>query len=227
MKPEVLYKRASLVQDLTTDEIKLKSVYWNGVTVPLNSDAKCLDLFAGLHGQAPARFCSCGFHAYKEYNDAHLHPQAGDVVLRVVGSGKMFEYNKGYRYGHQRLEEIIVYQCVSYNCSEPADRLAKINYELIRPVCRLHSGETETQTIMSFSEFEEVASASLPADAPRVTIRSEYKTLVPWDRSVANRTLKKIQYSNKVNPVIDGVTFGLVAVAAAVVIRSAREILSS
>lgn len=204
MEPKVLYKQSNLKKDFRTGEIRLTAVCFPDQGISVNADAKCNIPFDPVvvalgkkswtfdaplfHKESPSKLCHCGFHAYNEYSPARTHNQQGLVghfVLRVVGSGKMFEYNKGYRYGHQRLEEVILTKCGSSSCGHYADRLLVGRQGNITPLCSFCSRGTlirVVESLMSFSEFEEAASKGLPPHAPRVTIRSEAVGIVPWER---------------------------------------------
>lgn len=211
MTAQTLYKQSNLEYNHVANTIRLKSLAFpenRGIAV--NADAKCsyedenfilgigraeLDLTSlanKLHGEeSPSRGCTCGFHAYSEYEDARYHKQgiAGYFVLKVVGSGKMFEYKKGYRYGHQRLEEVIVSGCQYYVCDEPADRLIFHNDGEIKPVCRYHFKPQYVPShnqCMSFQRFGEIASKGLPEGAPRITMRSENAEVIPWEPEDVN-----------------------------------------
>lgn len=212
MEPKVLYKQSNLKKDFRTGEIRLMSVCFpeDETGTSVNADAKCQVILDPLmltignktwtlgkggtpyHKEIPARICDCGFHAYNEYAPARDHDQKGNFVLRVVGSGKMFEYKQGYRYGHQRVEEIIVTECANYGCARNADRLRVFSYGDIQPVCSVCSSQRwiGAYSLMSFREFEEVASKGLPDNAPRITIRSEYSDVTAWEREVSKITGK-------------------------------------
>ena len=202
MEPKVLYKQSDLKKDFRTGEIRLISVCFteDEAGTSVNADAKCLAHMNPLqlslgpktwtldtggpvsHRETPARRCRCGFHAYNEYSPARNHDQKGDFILKVVGSGKMFEYKQGYRYGHQRLEEVIVTKCGT--CKNYADRLLVRSQGKVMPLCAscFTSLIRKVEKVMSFSEFEEAASKGLPPNAPRITIRSELASLAPWER---------------------------------------------
>lgn len=204
MEPKALYKATDLKKDFRTGEIRLVALCFRedegGISV--NAEAQChvtrepLKVTLGertwtLYGggpdpckETPARSCRCGFHAYNEYAPARDHDQGGQFVVRVVGSGKMFEYKQGYRYGHQRLEEVIVGSCGV--CAHHADRLVVGGTGNLIPLCGncTRRREPPTSSLMSFSELEEAASKGLPPNAPRITIRSENVALVPWERPV-------------------------------------------
>lgn len=208
MEPKVLYKQSNLKKDFRTGEIRLLSVCFpeDAKGISVNADAKCNIPFDPVvvalgkkswtfdaplfHKESPSKLCRCGFHAYNEYSPARTHNQQGvkgHFVLRVVGSGKMFEYKQGYRYGHQRVEEVIVTKCGSSSCGSYADRLLVGRQGNITPLCSSCSRGTlirVVESLMSFSEFEEAASKGLPPNAPRVTIRSEALGIVPWERPV-------------------------------------------
>lgn len=223
MVPEILYKKSNIKQDWTSivDSIYLAPVaYSKAVGITVNAEARCEQ---GIrHGEAPSKSCYCGFHAYKEISDAQAHDQRGDFIFRVVASGKMFEYNKGYRYGHQRVEEIIVSSCCT--CSEFADRLSIQPAGYIRPVCFGHSGTGGGEKIISFSDLAEMASSSLPANAPNITVRSINPSVFPWEKGIS---VRKITNSVKFrNTSKEGFPFGTVALvtfAAAMAILSGRQ----
>lgn len=212
MEPKVLYKQSNLKKDFRTGEIRLMSVCFpeDEIGTSVNADAKCqvnlepLKLTIGnrtwnldkggptSHREIPARSCNCGFHAYNEYAPARNHDQKGLFILRVVGSGRMFEYKQGYRYGHQRVEEVIVTECATYGCGSRADRLRVLNWGDIQPVCSGCSAlrRIGTNSLMSFSEFEQAASKGLPENAPRITIRPESSDVKVWEREVSKITGK-------------------------------------
>jgi hypothetical protein len=206
MEPKVLYKQSNLKKDFRTGEIRITAVCFPDEGISVNADAKCNTPWEPVtvqlgkkvwnfntipfHKESPVRSCLCGFHAYNEYSPARNHDQnglKGHFVLRVVGSGKMFEYKQGYRYGHQRLEEVVVAKCGSSSCTYYADRLLVGKQGHIMPYCYSCSRGTPirmVESLMSFSEFEEAASKGLPPNAPRITIRSEALGVVPWERKL-------------------------------------------
>lgn len=161
-KPQTLFKRANLGYTYGRQIIFTPLV--SGVEVKANDDAVCAN---GLSHAAPSRVCGCGFYAYTAYEDAEAHEQGGDVILKVVASGKMFQYSKGYRYEHQRVEQVEVKNC--HWCPKSAYRFAMMNGRLT-PICRMHAANVTT---MSFHKFEALASLGLPSHAPKIKVKAE------------------------------------------------------
>lgn len=166
--PQTLYKRANLKLHRKTGEILIVPLVHQAEGVGVNADAVC---GAGFSHAAPRRGCRCGFYAYTSYDDAESHCQGGDVILKVVASGEMFQYRQGYRYGHQRLEQVEVRKC--HWCPESAYRFAlTFHNDVLLPMCRSHASNTAMKTL-SFPQVEEFASAELPSHAPRITVKAE------------------------------------------------------
>lgn len=169
--PPSLYKRANLALDSNNGSLKLVPVS-DGYPfrVDMNADAQCgRALFFSLH-KAPSKLCTCGFYAYTDINDALSHPQGGMVVIKIVASGKLLEYGKGYRYEHQRVESIELPHCAW--CSESAIQFVVDNKVFLFPACKKHSRRyfRGKKKLLSFSRVEELANQSLPSHAPRITI---------------------------------------------------------
>lgn len=183
-QPQTLYKASNLFFDEATNTVRLSSVALISHTTAMNADAKCFAPDSGGEGEGshltyPARFCHCGFHGYAYYADAVAHSQVGDVILRVVASGKMFEYEKGYRFGHQRVEEIVISGCRAVGCHSEAERffLHTMKDEcFLKPVCAKHSQSGKS---MSFELFEEIVSRTLPDKAPRIIVSRALPDMAP------------------------------------------------
>lgn len=201
--PRTLYKKSLLMRDQNTGEINLSPVgfpdspleFPKGIT--FNAEAECRNTthsFNLLAREVPSKACTCGFHAYSKEDDAKNHIQSGadSFVLKVVASGKMLEYEKGYRYGHQRVEEIVVSKC--FMCPVPADRViilgfarrphltaGRITEGAIAPVCSQHAYlSAPPNGSISFDQVSEIASRSLPTNAPRIRCYSSSSLVQPW-----------------------------------------------
>lgn len=175
-EPKTLYKTSSLRWDKATDTVSLSSVSPIMRPTAMNDDAQCIVPHEdgeglGFHLSYPSRFCTCGFHGYSDYADAVTHSQSGDVILKVVASGKMFEYDKGYRFGHQRVEGVVISEhCRAIGCQEKTEALF-VDIDgmecFLRPVCAKHASTGES---MSLERFAEIVSRTLPKTAPRITV---------------------------------------------------------
>lgn len=217
MEPVRLYKSVNLKRDPLTKEIRLLSVAFSDDSLgfSVNEKAQCLlvgerglnkGVIQAVHGDSPARACRCGFHAYREHSKAHGHQQMnpsgvrGAFVAGVVASGKMFEYNEGYRYGHQRVEEILATRCAdSQFCTNHADRCIVNPKNMVIPVCSSHAYHYGTKnTTLSFKELGDRASAILPEGAPRIQVRSTYDFVKPWqsaeEKAEARAAKKQVPY---------------------------------
>lgn len=181
-EPKTLYKKALLGWDASSHEITIHPLVFPQ-KISFNAQAECRN---SLHYsniftkfEVPSKVCSCGFYAYLKEEDARDHIQAGaeSFILKVIASGKLLEYNKGYRYGHQRVEEVLVYSC--FCCDKPADRVI-LEESRIRPTCKRHAKIVRPIHRASFTEMGELASRSLPAHAPRIKFRSANEGLTPW-----------------------------------------------
>lgn len=196
MEPVCLYKKVNLQRDRATDEITLRSVAFASEAkgFAMNEKAECLavgerglniGVIKAVHGESPNRACRCGFYAYARKDKAFHHRQLNDgsadgkFMVKVIASGKMFEYQDGYRYGHQRVAEIIPSLCGAGNCFSFADR---IGYQgsMVYPLCADHAHMVPRQSLRSFDELGEVASISLPDGAPRIKVRSYFDHVQPW-----------------------------------------------
>lgn len=210
LTPEILYKKSRLRLDPATNEVRLIPLSFptaEGMSV--NTDAACENRET-LHRKGPVKNCSCGFYAYRYHHDAQNHNQGGEFVLRVVGSGKMFEYKKGYRYGHQRLEEIIISGCIDKDCTDSADRIGiRVSDGALYPVCYHHAATTEEQKITSFSELGTMASLSLPSAAPRITVRSTDPAVVPWEKGQRLPMRQSFRIKNFRESAMEGALMGV------------------
>lgn len=196
-EPKTLYKTSNLLWDKKTGMIRLSSVAPISHSTAMNDDAVCIaahddgDAY-GIHKSYPARFCTCGFHGYSSYIDASFHNQGGDVILQVVASGKMFEYDKGYRFGHQRVEAIVIRNCCAIGCNAEAESFFVYETDaerFLKPVCNTHAGMGQS---MSVKHFESVVSNTLPSNAPRITVFADAQT---WEA----RALRKNASHKKVS----------------------------
>lgn len=170
--PQTLYKRSDLGINRVTGEIVIIPLtgFFNGIS--MNSKAKCTNL---LPHKPPFRPCSCGFYGYTKRKDAETHIQGGSILLQIVASGKMFEYDKGFRYEHQRIEVMEAPKC-SW-CSNAAIHFSVDHQSSTRtmlwPSCKKRHGRRKLQTkTISFGDVAERASKSLPVHAPRITIKA-------------------------------------------------------
>lgn len=164
--PVTVYKRANL--KLAHGKILIiPLVHGRDKGVEVNGDATCVSAFPH---KSPLKGCTCGFYAYTSREDAVSHPQGGSVVLKAVASGKMLQYLKGYRYGHQRVEQVEVTHCTW--CDSSAYRFAIAPTGELYPMCRSHASETAMKTLR-FQDFEDMASSGLPSGAPRITIKAD------------------------------------------------------
>lgn len=189
-QPKTLYKKVNLAWNAETREIELLPLAQYKSKVSMNAEAKCHNQPLHLSGRSrevPAKHCSCGFYAYKDNDDAKNHDQHGNFLAKVVASGILLEHEKGYRYGHQRIEEIVVGTC--FQCSAPADRVI-ITFLIpsrrsqpthsIFPVCSIHTGPSIPNGDISFDHLSELASRSLPEHAPRLRCYSSSSLVQPW-----------------------------------------------
>lgn len=190
--PKTLYKKAFLLWDSSAEALTLSPLAFPEGT-SFNAAAECRSSYHRSNPltrfEVPSKACSCGFYAYTDEDDARDHTQAGpdSFILKVVASGKMLEYKKGYRYGHQRVEEVIVYSC--YGCDKSADRVILLERTSIVPVCKSHARIVRPIYRLSFKEMGELASRSLPTHAPRIKFRSANEEVKPW---ISEMDIKRI-----------------------------------
>lgn len=188
-EPKTLYKKVNLGWNAETRQIELVPLVSRQQRIGFNAEATCHNpnLHASGYSRAvPAKHCSCGFYAYKDNADAKNHDQHGDFLVKTVASGKILEHEKGYRYGHQRVEEIVVGTC--FLCSQPADRVILFGQTgyvrrfkgSIIPACSQHIVQSAPNGNISFEQVGEMASLSLPTHAPRIRCYSSSSSVQPW-----------------------------------------------
>lgn len=203
MKPMTLYKKGRFMIDSNTKEIKLLSIAFPDQDRAMTMDHTAECVYSHLNSPfvrlghekiSPSRFCRCGFYAYKDRidaaNHAHNSPNdAGDFLLTVVGSGKMIEYSKGYRYNQQRVVSIEAVNCIHYEgCTNKADRLVVDSWLAPTPICKVHSISIMRYPdsmgrcyLMTFAEMEASINAFAPAGLPHITVSSFCDDIVPWN----------------------------------------------
>lgn len=200
-EPKTLYKKVNLGWDAETRQIELFPLTQRKRSIDFNAESKCHnpELHASGHSrEVPAKHCSCGFYAYKDNDDAKNHDQHGNFLVKVVASGRMLEHEKGYRYGHQRVEEIVVGNC--FLCSVPADRVIIFCHtgysrtlfkDSIIPACSEHIIHSAPNRSISFDQVGELASHSLPTHAPRIHCYSSSPLVQPWVSDIDIDTIGK------------------------------------
>ena len=132
------------------------------------------------HHKIPSKICTCGFYAYESRSGAEFHAQPNSfygtdtsVLMEVAISGKFIQYQKGYRYAHQRITKVIVGKCVSADgCLEQATLFSGLSTSegtRLYPSCLKHSKMVK----FSFAEVDEkLASQSLNSKFAPLTLET-------------------------------------------------------
>jgi hypothetical protein len=144
------------------------SVY--GVT----SDAECAQ---GAQHKSPSRWCDCGFYCLHSLDDARALGFDPDyryaVILEIVASGRFMRYERGLRYGRQRVVAVRVGDC---GCGGPATgfvraALVRAGWHRLAGVCAACAGG---RPVVTFGEFSRLLGGP-PVTPDRVAGQ-------PWDR---------------------------------------------
>lgn len=163
----ILYKNAHIVWDSVVKEMLVHSLIDPlPKTVAMTVEAQCDNLHPFSSHQPPHRMCSCGFYAYDHLSDAQNCKRGdGFVIAKVRASGNTFQYDNGYRYSHQRVEEVHITHC--YQCADPANQFVLLDHSpkdgftgkfRLTPVCADHSQDYTKDRLMSFTECETIIS---------------------------------------------------------------------
>lgn len=155
----------------------------NQLTIPIKASASC-----GLRShEAPKRFCSCGFHGYRDLEKAVEHEQGNrrSVILTAVASGKIFEYSSGYRYEKQRVKEILLDKC--FDCDNYADSFSTHYGSTITACCYQHASP---RSRLSLSMMEENHNSISPH---KIRIKSIHSFVEPWEPVMVKAILRKAE----------------------------------
>jgi hypothetical protein len=117
------------------------------------ADAECAQ---GVRHRSPSRWCDCGFYCLHSLADARELACDPDyrhtVLLEVAASGRFMRYERGLRYGHQRITAVRVCRC---GCDRPASRFVHsgtgvVGWRRLIGVCANCAGE---RPVLSLAEF--------------------------------------------------------------------------
>lgn len=178
------YKRAQLHMDKTTGWISINSVQAPDEALrfsSFNAESLCPD--KEKHNGNPSKYCTCGFYAYKELKDAHVHLSGSlrksSVLLHTVSSGKIIMYSRGVRAGRQRVTEIVLDTCFMDACNKPADRFTLINHEntQLAGSCARHS--FLLSCTFTFDQIADKINSTLKNGEPDIAI-SMFGGGKPW-----------------------------------------------
>jgi hypothetical protein len=122
----------------------------------LQADAVCLWT---RHKAVPERRCECGFYCFHRLEEAEAmacnENHSAVVILEVAASGRFIRYERGLRYGHQRVRNIRLGRCL---CGAPADVFADTGRGLtgwrrLQPACTLCSRRGGTVSRTAFARL--------------------------------------------------------------------------
>ena len=137
------------------------------------ADAECAQ---GVRHRSPSRWCDCGFYCLHSLDDARELACDPDyrytVLLEVAASGRFMRYERGLRYGHQRITAVRLGRC---GCDRPASRFVHagtgvLGWRRLVGVCANCAG---TRPVLTQTEFARLL------DGPSVTTDD---TAIPYDQ---------------------------------------------
>ena len=146
----------------------------------LNDVSQCPS--GSSHQGKPSRFCTCGFHAYTDINDALNHTKIKAPIIKTVMSGKMIMYARGVRAANQRVSEVFVTECFQDICINQADRLITSSEgSFLIEVCSRHADKYLKSSARSFKWLEDTMNASLYNGEPNIKVKPLNPSTIPWD----------------------------------------------
>jgi hypothetical protein len=190
------FKGADLV--LTREGVRFRP-FSHGTPYAAEDDSACRgDVKPVRH----MRGCTCGFYGYRDLAAARVHPQLtpSSVLLEVVASGEVLEYERGYRFSHQRVIALEVGRCVALGCARPARAFAR-SFDDLLPVCGGHVGRdfvASSKMVLpddGYFTFEEVSadlSAQVPKRRPVQVVSAD--EVVPLTRAELTEVLDPLEH---------------------------------
>lgn len=118
------------------------------------SDATCV--WNRRHAP-PRRWCGCGFYCLHALADARSLACATEnrsaVLLEVAASGRYIRYERGLRYGRQRVRAVLDARC---GCGRPGTLLADagsglVGWRHLAPACAVCIGDRPALTMAEFA----------------------------------------------------------------------------
>lgn len=156
--------------------------------LPLTATSAC-PFHPKAHFGKPSRNCACGFYSYTSIADAmeHLASNTSYFIIRTVASGKIVLYEKGVRSGVQRVEEVHVGTCETYQCTNPADRVKVEDHPLngrkfVYPVCYAHG--LLNANCKTFTWLENHMNKGFENGEPDIKVYPQSALTKPWDGKI-------------------------------------------
>ena len=226
VKGLIAYK-VNYFMNSTDGGIVLSPYNYSSTYTNLNDEADCVATSWNnnhFQEQIPVWDCSCGFYAYKSAveafgHDEHSYYTNNSYVLEVVISGKYIEYEKGYRYAHQRVQSVIVSNCFEETCYAAATCFVESSPEKLGnafmssrgnyfPSCKKHMLKFSPKKRLTFEQFGLRLSKEVAPKHKAVTVKSLHPNLKPLTaKEVKKKSLKQFFKYLNVNRLLDSLFY--------------------